>query len=140
MNTIQDETILKELLTRLSEVERANARIAQQLAALSAQRSPLTEQAEIKAPTPKQLSMVQESAQGLPAAPGKRRARNSAWLTAREVQVLRMVAQGLSDAEVAARLVITRRTVNWYLTTIYSKIGVSSRSAATRYAFEQQLI
>ena len=139
MSTTQDETILNELLTRLSEVERANARIAQQLAALSTQPSPLTEQAEIKAPTPEQLSMVQESAQGLPAAPGKGRARNPAGLTAREVQVLRMVAQGLSDAEIAARLVITRRTVNWYVTTIYRKIGVSSRSAATRYAFEQQL-
>src|SRR5207237_5447264 len=56
-----------------------------------------------------------------------------AGLTAREVEVLRLVAQGLTDAQVAEQLVISRRTVNWYLTLIYSKLGVSSRSAATRF-------
>jgi DNA-binding NarL/FixJ family response regulator len=61
-------------------------------------------------------------------------------LTAREVEVLRLVAQGLTDAQVADKLVITRRTVNWYLTSIYSKIQVSSRSAATRYALEHHLV
>jgi DNA-binding NarL/FixJ family response regulator len=55
------------------------------------------------------------------------------------VEVLRLVAMGLSDAQVAEQLVLTHRTVNWYLTSIYSKIGVSSRSAATRYAIEQHL-
>jgi predicted ATPase/DNA-binding CsgD family transcriptional regulator len=61
-------------------------------------------------------------------------------LTAREVEVLRLLAQGLSDAEIAEQLVIARRTVNWYLTSIYSKLGVSSRAAATRYALEQHLV
>jgi len=61
-------------------------------------------------------------------------------LTAREVEVLRLVAQGLTDAQVADKLVITRRTVNWYLTSIYNKIQVSSRSAATRYAIERRLV
>ena len=140
MSTTQNEMILKELLTRLSQVERANARLAQELATLSAQQSTSSEQAEVKALAAEQLARDQESAPELSAAPGKGRAHNSAGLTAREVQVLLLVAQGLSDAEVAARLVLTRRTVNWYLTTIYSKIGVSSRSAATRYAFEHQLI
>ena len=54
--------------------------------------------------------------------------------------MLRLVAQGLTDAQIAEQLVISRRTVNWYLTTIYSKIGVSSRSAATRYAMEHHLV
>ncbi len=63
-----------------------------------------------------------------------------AGLTQREVNVLRLVAQGLTDAQVADRLVISRRTVNWYLTVIYSKIGVTSRSAATRYAIGQKLL
>ena len=54
--------------------------------------------------------------------------------------VLRLVAQGLTDAQVADKLVITRRTVNWYLTSIYNKIQVSSRSAATRYAIEHHLL
>lgn len=63
-----------------------------------------------------------------------------AGLTAREVEVLRLVAQGLSDAQVAAQLVISPRTVNFHLTSVYGKIGVSSRSAATRYAIEQHLV
>jgi tetratricopeptide (TPR) repeat protein/DNA-binding CsgD family transcriptional regulator len=63
-----------------------------------------------------------------------------AGLTAREVEVLRLVAQGLTDAQIAQQLVVTRRTVNWHLTSVYSKIGVSSRSAATRYAIEHQLV
>ena len=63
-----------------------------------------------------------------------------AGLTAREVEVLRLVARGLSDAQVAEQLVISPRTVNWHLTSIYSKLQVSSRSAATRYAIEQHLV
>jgi DNA-binding NarL/FixJ family response regulator len=63
-----------------------------------------------------------------------------AGLTKREVDVLRLLAQGLTDAQVAAQLVLSRHTVNWYLTSIYSKLQVSSRSAATRYACEHQLV
>lgn len=61
-------------------------------------------------------------------------------LTAREVEVLCLVAQGLTDAQIAEQLIISKRTVNWHLTTIYSKIQVSSRSAATRYAIEHHLL
>ena len=61
-------------------------------------------------------------------------------LTGREVEVLRLLAQGLTDAQIAEQLVISPRTVNTHLKTIYGKIQVSSRSAATRYAFEQHLI
>ncbi len=61
-------------------------------------------------------------------------------LTAREVEVLRLVAQGLTDAHIAEQLVISPRTVNNHLTSIYSKIQVSSRAAATRYAMEHQLV
>ncbi len=61
-------------------------------------------------------------------------------LTARELEVLRLVAQGLTDAQIAQELVISRRTVNAHLTSIYSKIKVSSRSAATRYAIDRKLV
>ena len=61
-------------------------------------------------------------------------------LTAREVEVLRLVAQGLTNEQVAEQLVISARTVNTHLTSIYGKIGVSSRSAATRYAMVHHLI
>jgi DNA-binding NarL/FixJ family response regulator len=71
--------------------------------------------------------------------PAKAAATHPDGLTAREAEVLRLLAQGLTDTQIAEQLVLTRRTVNWYLTTIYSKIQVSSRSAATRYAFEHHL-
>lgn len=62
-----------------------------------------------------------------------------AGLTAREVDVLRLVADGLPDAEIAERLFISRRTVNTHLTSIYTKLGVNSRAAATRFAVERGL-
>jgi DNA-binding CsgD family transcriptional regulator len=55
------------------------------------------------------------------------------------VEVLRLLAQGLTDAQIAEQLTISPRTVNTHLTAIYGKIRVSSRSAATRYALEQCL-
>ena len=63
-----------------------------------------------------------------------------AGLTAREVEVLQLVARGLTDAQVAERLVISPHTVNTHLTSIYNKLGVESRTAATRFAVERQLV
>jgi len=63
-----------------------------------------------------------------------------AGLTAREVEVLRLVAQGLTDAQVAQQLVISLRTVTTHLTSIYNKLGVNSRVAATRFAVAHQLV
>jgi DNA-binding NarL/FixJ family response regulator len=61
-------------------------------------------------------------------------------LTAREVEVLRLVAQGLSDAQVAQTLVISPRTVNAHLRSIYSKLNITSRTAAAHFAVEQRLL
>ena len=72
--------------------------------------------------------------------PGKTPAIYPDELTAREVEVLRLVAQGLTNDQVAQQLVISSRTVNTHLTSIYGKIGVSSRAAATRYAIEHHLV
>jgi DNA-binding CsgD family transcriptional regulator len=60
-------------------------------------------------------------------------------LTKREVEVLRLVALGFSDQQVAEKLVISPRTVNAHLTSIYSKLGVNSRASATRFAVEKGL-
>jgi DNA-binding NarL/FixJ family response regulator len=57
-------------------------------------------------------------------------------LTAREVEVLRLVARGVSNREIAAELVISEHTVARHLQNIFAKLGVSSRTAATAYAFE----
>jgi DNA-binding NarL/FixJ family response regulator len=74
-----------------------------------------------------------------PAAPGGPKAQLPAGLTAREAEILRLLAQGLSDAALASKLVISPRTVNSHLTSIYSKLGVSSRVAATRFAVDNGL-
>jgi non-specific serine/threonine protein kinase len=60
-------------------------------------------------------------------------------LTPRELDVLRLVAQGLSDAQVAERLVLSPRTINSHLTNIYNKLGVKSRVAASRFAIKHGL-
>jgi DNA-binding NarL/FixJ family response regulator len=62
-----------------------------------------------------------------------------AGLTAREVEVLRLVAGGLTSAQIAKELFLSPRTVHTHLNSVYHKIGVNSRSAATRYALEQGL-
>jgi predicted ATPase/DNA-binding NarL/FixJ family response regulator len=61
-------------------------------------------------------------------------------LTAREEDVLRLVARGLSDAQVASALVISPRTVNAHLRSIYRKLQISSRNAATYFALKHNLI
>lgn len=58
-------------------------------------------------------------------------------LTNRELDVLKLVAKGLTDAAVAAELFISPRTVGQHLRSIYGKLDVSSRSAATRIAIEE---
>ena len=60
-------------------------------------------------------------------------------LTAREVEVLKLVARGMTDAEVADELFVSPRTVGSHLTSIYGKLGVRSRTEATRFAVEHDL-
>jgi DNA-binding CsgD family transcriptional regulator len=67
-------------------------------------------------------------------------ARPTARLTAREVAVLTVVAEGATDQEIAARLGLRPRTVTTYLTSIYAKLAVRTRTAAVRVAREQDLI
>jgi predicted ATPase/DNA-binding CsgD family transcriptional regulator len=61
-------------------------------------------------------------------------------LTAREIEVLRLLAQDLSNPQIAERLVVSRRTVDAHLRSIYDKLGVKSRDAAIRIAGEKPLI
>jgi DNA-binding NarL/FixJ family response regulator len=61
-------------------------------------------------------------------------------LTRREVDVLRLVAVGQSNREVAAALVISEKTAARHVANIYAKLGISSRSAATAFAYEHALV
>ena len=63
-----------------------------------------------------------------------------AGLSAREADVLRLIATGLTNAEVAEKLFLSSRTVEWHLSSIYRKLGLHSRSEATRFAAEQGLL
>jgi DNA-binding NarL/FixJ family response regulator len=65
---------------------------------------------------------------------------NRAGLSTREVEVLGLVTQGLTNAQVAARLFLSPRTVDQHLRSIYNKLGVGNRAAATRFAIEQTLV
>lgn len=60
-------------------------------------------------------------------------------LTAREVEVLQLIAQGLTNAQIADQLVLSSLTINTYVRAIYRKLGIRSRSAATRYVLEHDL-
>jgi DNA-binding CsgD family transcriptional regulator len=93
----------------------------------------LGEQGKAKASTPAETTH--------PARPmTKPSASSPDGLTAREVEVLRLLAQGLTSAQIAEQLVISVVTVNFHVRSIYSKLGVTSRAAATRYAVEHHLV
>jgi predicted ATPase/DNA-binding CsgD family transcriptional regulator len=62
-----------------------------------------------------------------------------AGLTSREVEVLKLVATGMTNAQVAETLFLSPRTVQRHLNSVYHKIGVGSRTAATRFALEHGL-
>ena len=61
-------------------------------------------------------------------------------LTTRELQILRVLATGKSNHEIAAELVISDHTVRRHLQNIFAKLGVSSRAAATAFAFRHGLV
>ena len=61
-------------------------------------------------------------------------------LTPREVEVLRLLAGGLTNPQIAERLVVSLPTVKTHVASIFNKLGVNSRSAATRYAIEHHLV
>jgi DNA-binding CsgD family transcriptional regulator len=61
-------------------------------------------------------------------------------LTPRELQVLRQVAAGQTNKAIAAELVLSERTIDRHVSNIFAKLGVSSRAAATAYAYEHRLV
>jgi DNA-binding CsgD family transcriptional regulator len=91
-----------------------------------------TEYALSKERSSKHFSPTQSAVSSTPEHP--------AGLSPREVEVLGLVAEGLTNAQVAERLFLSPRTVQRHLNSIYHKLGVSSRTAATRFAMEHRLL
>jgi HD-GYP domain-containing protein (c-di-GMP phosphodiesterase class II) len=69
-----------------------------------------------------------------------RRRESAAGLTAREVEVLRLLARGLSNKEIAMQLVISPKTAGNHIEHIYSKIGASTRAKASLFAMQYGLL
>lgn len=82
--------------------------------------------------TPALARVAELSGRPEPAAP--------AGLTPREVDILKLVATGASNREVAQRLAISEKTVARHLSNIFSKLGVTSRAGATSFAYEHELV
>jgi DNA-binding CsgD family transcriptional regulator len=70
----------------------------------------------------------------------KRAATPAGGLTARELEVLRLVATGKTNRSIAADLFLSEKTVARHVSNIFSKLGLSSRAAATAYAYEHHLV
>jgi len=84
-----------------------------------------------------------EAAEAVLAAAGHRVPVRRAWpggLTAREVEVLGLLARGHSTRDIAQRLVVTPKTAANHIEHIYAKLGISSRAAATLYATQHGLM
>ena len=86
-------------------------------------------------------SCYEALAASLSSAPGLQRTvpkrRQVGNLTEREAEVLRLVAQGQSNPQIAKALVVSRKTVEHHLEHIYNKIGVTCRTSAVVYAVQQ---
>ena len=61
-------------------------------------------------------------------------------LTPREIEVVRLVAEGKTNRTIAGELYVSEKTVDRHLSNVFTKLGISSRAAATAYAYEHALI
>lgn len=61
-------------------------------------------------------------------------------LSARELEVLRLIARGMTNKAIAGKLFLSERTVDRHVSNIFTKLGISSRVAATAYAYEHRLL
>jgi DNA-binding NarL/FixJ family response regulator len=73
-------------------------------------------------------------------APPAQAAASGSELTARELEVLRLIASGRTNRGIAEELIISEKTVARHVSNIFSKLGVSSRAAATAYAYEHHIV
>ena len=86
-----------------------------------------------------QLGATPDLAQ-LDALTGRQAAAGTHGLTARELGVLRLLAAGKTNRAIASELVLAEKTVDRHVSNVYAKLGVSSRAAATAYAYQHRLL
>jgi DNA-binding CsgD family transcriptional regulator len=84
-----------------------------------------------------EAAMLPERTESVPPVPDIQRPEG---LSGRETEVLRLVADGLTNARIAQRLFISPKTVSTHLVSIFGKLGVTSRAGATRFAIEHGLV
>ena len=76
----------------------------------------------------------------MPRGPRPTTAAHVAGLTAREAEILAMVGAGMSNAEIAERLVVSQRTAEHHVAAVLTKLGASSRREAAQRAVELELV
>ena len=102
-----------------------------------------SEAAELVTAEAREGRLDPESVRAVLEAAGRRAARRAAWpagLSDREVEVLRLVARGLSNKAIAGALFISPRTAEHHVQHVYGKIGASTRAGAAMFAMEHGLI
>ena len=75
-----------------------------------------------------------------PTLPGCSRPVSANVLSTRETEVIRLIAAGESNRQIASALVISERTVERHVSNIFGKLGITSRAAATAYVYEHHLL
>ncbi len=81
-------------------------------------------------------SMIESTAESVQAQPADGR-KYPANLTGRQVQVLRLIAQGKTNEEIAAALMLSKRTIDRHLADVYAKIGARNRVEAAAFTLNQ---
>jgi LuxR family maltose regulon positive regulatory protein len=128
-----------ELARARLELARLLASLGRADAAVREAQDALTRVEEIGAVA--EAARARELLRALGASPKARRAvGRDAILTRREVEILRLVAEGLTDGDIAARLVLSKHTVHRHLQNAYAKLGCSSRVAAVTRANKLHLL
>jgi DNA-binding CsgD family transcriptional regulator/tetratricopeptide (TPR) repeat protein len=96
----------------------------------------------IGAPAVRRAMLRDRHAAGIPVPRGPQAARqaNPAGLTARELEVLRLLAQGLSDAELAQRLFLSQKTVGHHVSAVLHKLGEPTRARAVAAAVRRRIV
>src|SRR5215207_2243364 len=137
------ETLREDIGLSLGHYERSHYDYEGRLAAARKQLDEATWEAawaEGRAMPPEQAIEYALSKEEEPSPPSPPPKKDAAGLSARELEVLGLVAEGLTDSQVAERIYLSPRTVNHHLSSIYRKLGLPSRAAATKEAGKRGLI